>query len=96
MDRAGYEAAPYDAYHLERSSKGLLVHARLDGKEHVLTISDGSIRYEGQGVMVDFDAGLQMLEAEAVSALPEATEVDLGVAFTMMMVSRAQHVIPAV
>jgi putative selenate reductase len=94
LSQESYEKAWYDAYRVVPEGEGVMVMARLGGREHRLMCSKDGIRYEGQGVTVQFDgATFGMIEAEAAQELPEGLRIDLSIAARMMIVSNARSVL---
>ena len=96
LDQKAFEEAHYDAFRIVQNGDGLRVFARIDGKEHMLSVSGDKVSYRGQGVAVELAAStFAMLEAEAMEPLPDGTHIDLRTAATMMVLGRAKAAIPA-
>ena len=79
LDREGFLRSEKDAFHPRREHAGLVLEARIGGREHRLTVGQDRFRYQGPLVSLDLDpATLEVLSWEGLTALPEGATVDLS------------------
>ena len=63
--------------------------------EHCLTLGADKVLYDGQGVVVRFDAkNNHFVEAQPKGALPDGARIDLSVAMQMLAFAKALPVVP--
>jgi putative selenate reductase len=95
MDREGYLEATGDAFRLERGPAGLVVEARLGGREHRLVLGDGRAEYRAGQVRATLSGSPWRITAwETTGVLAEGTPVDLAPCATLLVLACAGSTLP--
>jgi putative selenate reductase len=91
IDPEGYREATGDAFRLERGPEGLVLEARLEGREHRLAVDREGAEYRNGQVRARFSAEPWRLASwEAEGDLAEGTRVDLSTCGTLLVLLNAQ------
>ena len=78
-----------------RAAGGLVVEARLGGKEHRLEVGAAETRYSGGQISARFRTGTwELLGWTAQGTLAEGTSVDFAPCATLLVLLNAETIIP--
>jgi putative selenate reductase len=95
IDREGFQEAKGDAFRMERGPQGLVLEARLGGKDHRLAVGAEETEYRSGQVRARFRTGTGAFTGcEVQGNLAEGTRVDLSPCATLMVLSNAESAIP--
>ena len=96
IDAEGFREAKGDAFRLTRGPGGLVIEARLAGRNHRLEIQGGQAEYRSSEVLARLTSGTWRVDSvEALSHLPEGTLVDLGPCATLIALLNVETALPA-
>jgi len=96
IDAEGYREAKGDAFRLIRRPAGLVIEARLGGKNHSLEVLGDTAQYRNDLITARFQTGTwALLDWSARGVLPEGTQVDLQSSGTLIALLSVETALPA-
>jgi putative selenate reductase len=91
IDREGFREAKGDAFRMERKAGGLVIEARLDGREHRLEVGAHETHYQGGQIRARLSTGSwRFIDWEALGDLEEGSTVDLAPCATLLVLLNAE------
>ena len=95
IDPEGFRTAQGDAFRMERGPAGLVLEARLGGREHRLEVGPDETRYRSGQVSARFRTGSWAFgDCSVQGVLAEGTRVDLTPCATLLVLTQAEAVLP--
>jgi putative selenate reductase len=95
IDAEGFRTAQGDAFRMERGPAGLVLEARLGGREHRLEVGPDETRYRSGQISARFRTGSWAFgDCSVQGVLAEGTRVDLTACATLLVLTQAEAVLP--